>query len=196
MTAAVAGITSGTEGHKPNPGRLPEMRWQRPAVHTGRRGPLLALRGHRPGVDPCVELPGARPAPCEAHGGGGCQDRRLQRSAHRGDRSACRRVGFADIDDDLADPKVTYLAQEILFLVRDHGWTPASAFAEWQTRTPSNSTPKPRDPFRNRRPGPCKGCTVQVEASAGWLFSLIIPGVGDSWHLLCERCSTPYLPEA
>lgn len=171
------------------------MRWQRPAVHTGRRGPLLALRGHRPGVDPGEELPGPRPAPCEAHGGGDCQDRQFQRSA-QGAIEALRRVGFTDIDDDLADPKVTYLAQEILFLVRDHGWTPASAFAEWQTRYAEQFNPKPRNPFRNRRPGPCKGCTVKVEASAGWLFSLIVPGGGDSWHLLCERCSTPYLPEA
>ena len=109
---------------------------------------------------------------------------------------ALRGVGFTGIVDHLADPKVTYLAQEILFLVRDHGWTPASAFAEWQTRYAEQFNPKPRNPFRNRRPGPCKGCTVKVEASAGWLFSLIVPGFGDSWHLLCERCSTPYLPEA
>lgn len=195
MTAAVVGITSGLKGTDrilvgcpkcDGSGRLSTVVdagrcW--PCGGTGQVSILVSsYRARARRLAKRTEAEAARTA--------GFNDR------HTGAIEALRRVGFADIDDDLADPKVTYLAQEILFLVRDHGWTPASAFAEWQTRYAEQFNPKPRNPFRNRRPGPCKGCTVQVEASAGWLFSLIIPGVGDSWHLLCERCSTPYLPEA
>lgn len=106
-------------------------------------------------------------------------------------------AGLDNLEDLIhrsGNPIVSHLAQDTLFLVRDSGWTAIDATAEFRLRWDEKFHPKPRDGRRNRRPGICQECSTKVPKNSGWLFSLMVPGVGDTWHLLCERCAAPHLP--